>query len=29
MHQKAQNGEQINSVVLPDLKFDLNKIFRF
>ena len=29
LHQKAQNNEQLNSVVLPGLIFDLNKIFRF
>jgi Uma2 family endonuclease len=29
LHQKAQNNEQLNSVVLPSLNFDLNKIFRF
>ena len=29
LHQKAQNNGQLNSVVLPGLNFDLNKIFRF
>ncbi len=27
LHQKAQNSEQLNSVLLPGLNFDLNKIF--
>jgi Uma2 family endonuclease len=29
LHQKAQNNEELNSVVLPGLNFELNKIFRF
>jgi len=29
LHQKAQKNEQLNSVVLPGLNFDLDKIFRF
>jgi Uma2 family endonuclease len=29
LHQKGQKNEQINSVILPGLSFDLNKIFRF
>jgi Uma2 family endonuclease len=29
LHQKSQSNEQLNSVVLPVLIFDLNKIFRF
>jgi Uma2 family endonuclease len=29
LHQKAQNNEQLKSVVLPGLNFDLNKIFSF
>jgi Uma2 family endonuclease len=29
LHQKAQNNESLNSVVLPGLNFDLSKIFLF
>lgn len=29
LHQKARIGEQLNSVILPGLAFDLKKIFRF
>lgn len=29
LHQKAQKPEQLNSLILPGLAFDLNKIFNF